>query len=131
MGEMLAQTERAKPPGDNQHKKKDRLHDVTEAPTLSELGLTKRESAEAQLLAEAETFYFLASKTRAGVVCCQGESNLRPDLFRARRHRICCWRCLYHWRTVAPWSHPPARGGGWDHDEHPVAQTHETAEYGR
>jgi hypothetical protein len=53
MGEMLIQTERAKPPGDNQHKKQDRSPQVTEAQTLKDLGLTKRESSEAQLLAKA------------------------------------------------------------------------------
>ena len=47
MGELLQETERAKPGPD----KKDRLPDVTEPPTLAELGLTKRESSEAQLLA--------------------------------------------------------------------------------
>lgn len=47
MGEMLAQTERAKPGPE----KKDRSHDVTEPPTLADLGLSKRESAEAQMLA--------------------------------------------------------------------------------
>jgi len=45
MGEMLTQTERQKP-GEYQ-----RLHIDTVAPTLADLGLTKRESSEAQLLA--------------------------------------------------------------------------------
>lgn len=47
LGEMLRETDRAKPGPD----KKDRSHDVTDPPTLSSLGLTKRESAEAQMLA--------------------------------------------------------------------------------
>lgn len=53
MGEMLVQTERQKP-GQYQQ----RLHDDTVAPTLSDLGLTKRESAEAQMLTgiSGETF---------------------------------------------------------------------------
>lgn len=51
LGEMLLQTERAKPPGDNQYKKQDRLSHVTEAPTLSDLGITKTESSDAQNLA--------------------------------------------------------------------------------
>lgn len=47
MGEMLAQTERAKPgPG-----KKDRSQGFTEPPTLAELGITKNESSKAQKLA--------------------------------------------------------------------------------
>ena len=49
MGEMLAKTERANAARD---KKKAKLPDVTPPPTLSELGISKRESAEAQLLAE-------------------------------------------------------------------------------
>ena len=52
MGEMLAQTERAKGGGDQ--KSDHRLPPVTSDPTLSELGLTKRESAEAQMLAQTE-----------------------------------------------------------------------------
>jgi len=47
---MLEETERAKPGPE----KKDRSHDVTEPPTLSDLGLTKRESAEAQMLARTD-----------------------------------------------------------------------------
>jgi len=48
MGEMLSQTERA----DGGDAMRARLHGVTEQPpTLSDLGLTKRESAEAQMLA--------------------------------------------------------------------------------
>jgi hypothetical protein len=46
MGMLLRETERQKP-GEYQQ----RLHEVTVAPTLAELGLTKRESAEAQALA--------------------------------------------------------------------------------
>ena len=56
IGELLLATERAKGTagtGSNQHKKKQRQsHDVTAAqPTLAEIGITKRESAEAQKLA--------------------------------------------------------------------------------
>lgn len=52
MGEMLDKTERAKPPNPKPPKDR-RSHDVTDdAPTLASLGLTKRESAEAQALAE-------------------------------------------------------------------------------
>jgi len=50
MGHMLAQTDRAKPPsGKGQEKHDRRLQAVTDggAPTLKELGLTKRESVEA------------------------------------------------------------------------------------
>ncbi|HEV2208723.1 MAG TPA: hypothetical protein VG167_08095 [Verrucomicrobiae bacterium] len=53
MGEMLLATERAKPPGDNQHRKKDRSPVITEAPTLSALGLAKNESAAAQKAGQA------------------------------------------------------------------------------
>ena len=45
MGEMLRETDRANVARD---KKKAELPDVTPPPTLSSLGLTKRESAEAQ-----------------------------------------------------------------------------------
>jgi hypothetical protein len=48
MGEMLGQTERANIARD---KKKAELPGCTPPPTLSDLGLTKRESAEAQMLA--------------------------------------------------------------------------------
>lgn len=73
MGEMLAQTERAKPPGRNQHsKKEDRYRDVTDAPTLSEIGVSKRESSNAQKLAALpkETFEALkaGSITRSKVI---------------------------------------------------------------
>jgi len=64
MGQMLLETERAKPPGDNQHKKQDRSQRITEAPILSELGLTNRESAEAQLLADLSDEDF--EKIKAG-----------------------------------------------------------------
>ena len=48
MGEMLKQTERA----DGGDAQRTRLHGVTESPlTLSALNITKRESAEAQMLA--------------------------------------------------------------------------------
>jgi len=48
MGEMLQATERA----DGGDAQRTRLHDATESPpTLTELGITKRESSEAQLLA--------------------------------------------------------------------------------
>lgn len=48
MGEMLAATERAKPRNPKPPKER-RLHDVTDdAPTLKELGISKRESAETQ-----------------------------------------------------------------------------------
>jgi len=44
MGEMLKETERAKPGPD----KKDRSSASTESPTLSEIGVSKNESARAQ-----------------------------------------------------------------------------------
>jgi len=46
MGELLKKTERQKPGGYK------RLHDVTVSPTLAEIGVSKRESAQAQELAE-------------------------------------------------------------------------------
>lgn len=64
MGEMLRETERAKPPNPKPPKER-RSHDVTDdAPTLAALGISKRESAEAQMLAElpAEDF----EKIKAG-----------------------------------------------------------------
>jgi phage N-6-adenine-methyltransferase len=72
MGEMLRETERAKA---NQYSKKGaELPYVTKqpAPTLAELGLTKRDSAEAQKLARLprETFDEIKSgdRTRSGAV---------------------------------------------------------------
>jgi hypothetical protein len=59
MGEMLKATERAKPGPD----KKDRLPEGTEPPTLAELGLTKRESSEAQMLADLPEAEFEEIKT--------------------------------------------------------------------
>jgi hypothetical protein len=53
MGEMLAATERAKPRNPKPPKER-RLHGVTDdAPTLKELGISKRESAKAQKLAKS------------------------------------------------------------------------------
>ena len=49
MGRLLQETERANVERDN---KKAELLGVTPPPTLSELGITKRESSEAQRLAE-------------------------------------------------------------------------------
>lgn len=55
MVEMLRQTER-QGPGQYQ-----RLHDDTVAPSLDALGLTKRESAEAKMLASLPTYFILSS----------------------------------------------------------------------
>ena len=49
MGQLLQETERQKP---GEHWGKKRLPDVTVTPTLAELGITKRESSDAQELAE-------------------------------------------------------------------------------
>jgi len=59
MGEMLKQTEREKPGPEKQ----DRLPGVTEPPTLAELGITKRESSEAQLIADLDDDDFMAVKS--------------------------------------------------------------------
>ena len=56
---------KAKPPGSNQHQ--DRLHSVTDAPTLAEIGIDKRTSSRAQKLAA------LPEKTFAAVAA--GEIN--------------------------------------------------------
>jgi hypothetical protein len=50
MGELLRDTERAKP-GD--HWKKKRSQDVTVIPTLAELGITKNESSRSQAMAKS------------------------------------------------------------------------------
>ena len=42
-GELLAETEKAKPRGSNQHE--DRLRPATDPPTLKDLGLTKTQSS--------------------------------------------------------------------------------------
>ena len=53
MGQMLRETERAKA---NQYTRKSaESHAATEQPTLASLGLTKRESAEAQMLAQRKS----------------------------------------------------------------------------
>jgi len=69
MGQMLRETERAKPPNPKPPKERRSPDDTDDAPTLAELGLTKRESADAQLLAElpAEEFEKIKAgkKTRA------------------------------------------------------------------
>jgi hypothetical protein len=89
MGQILAETERAKPPGDNQHKKQDRSRHVTEAPTLDELGLTKRESADAQMLAELPQAEF--DKIKAGTKT----RTTRPHSIRSNPNRLCL---LNEWR---------------------------------
>jgi phage N-6-adenine-methyltransferase len=48
-GEILAETEKAKPRGSNQHE--ERLRAATDPPTLAELGLTKTQSARWQRIA--------------------------------------------------------------------------------
>jgi hypothetical protein len=62
---MLLATERAKPPNPKPPKDR-RLSDVTDdaTPTLKKIGLTKRESAEAQMLAELPAEEFEKIKTR-------------------------------------------------------------------
>ena len=73
----LAQTERAKPGPE----KKDRSHDVTEPPTLSELGLTKCESAEAHLPAVDESMGMRSDgrdSTRDDENANEGERDLIP-----------------------------------------------------
>jgi 16S rRNA G966 N2-methylase RsmD len=63
MGEMLLATERAKPPNPKPPKER-RSHDVTDdVPTLASLGLTKRDSAEAQELAQLDEADFEAVRT--------------------------------------------------------------------
>lgn len=49
LGELLKETEKAKPPGSNQHKH--RFRDSTKAPTLAERGISKKLSSTAQRLA--------------------------------------------------------------------------------
>jgi hypothetical protein len=85
----LTKRERAKPPGDNQHKKQDRSRHVTEAPTLDELGLTKRESADAQMLAELPQADF--DKIKAGTKT----RTTRPHSIRSNPNRLCL---LNEWR---------------------------------
>jgi len=61
MGELLRSAEKnrgAEGSGSNQHVKQVRLHSVTAPPTLKELGITKRESAEAQFLASIPVAIF-------------------------------------------------------------------------
>lgn len=50
-GELMLKAIKAKPPGDNQYKKQDRCHGATEAPTLAEQGISKRQSADWQTIA--------------------------------------------------------------------------------
>jgi len=50
-GQLLRQQEKAKPPGDNQHKKADRSSRPTEVKTLKQMGITKDESSRYQKLA--------------------------------------------------------------------------------
>lgn len=58
IGEMLRETERAKrPPGPGRGKVgTPALPTLSKSPTLTSLGLTKRESAEAQMLADIPWF---------------------------------------------------------------------------
>ena len=55
MGELLQATPKAKPPGSNQYaKKEDRFSQGIEAPTLKSVGITLKESQQAQALAKAK-----------------------------------------------------------------------------
>jgi hypothetical protein len=51
LGEFLKTAPKAKPPGSNQHKKQDWLPNGTDPPTLATVGISKRDSSDAQALA--------------------------------------------------------------------------------
>lgn len=65
MGEMLRIAEKAKASGSNQYAKKERYPLGTAPPTLTELGLSKRESTEARMLADLPDQDF--EKLKAGI----------------------------------------------------------------
>jgi hypothetical protein len=70
MGEFLTQTQKAKPPGDNQHKKQDRFQKRIEAPpSYKQNSIPPKQAMHAQALATVkETKPALYEKVRAGEV---------------------------------------------------------------
>jgi len=80
MGQMLRETERNKgaKPGKTGNKALPLLDDT--APTLAELGLTKRESAEAQLLAELPAEDFEKTRPASGLSTTRKAAETFPRL---------------------------------------------------
>lgn len=67
-GELLAEMEKAKPPGDNQYQRVDRSQRTTEAPrTLSDIGITKDQSSKWQKLAAVPEAEFEAAVSQPGI----------------------------------------------------------------
>ena len=81
MGELLLATERQKP-GEYQ-----RSHDVTVAPSLAELGISKRESAQAQKLAVLPVEIFDQVKTNKKTLT-EINKNLRQTEINAKRDEV-------------------------------------------
>jgi hypothetical protein len=82
-GQILSETEKAKPSGANQHQ--DRLHDVTDPPTLNDLGVSKKQSSDWQKLADIPEVEFeaaLADKTTkpttVGIIRANAEPKPNP-----------------------------------------------------
>lgn len=68
-GQLLLETEKAKPRGDNQYAKVDRSHQSTEAPkTLAEMGVTKDQSSKWQQLARVPEREFEEAVSLPGAI---------------------------------------------------------------
>jgi hypothetical protein len=84
-GELLAQMEKAKPPGDNQYAKVDRSSNTTEAKTLSEMGITKDQSSKWQKLAAVPEAEFedaisqVAAKPSATSILRKSNPDPKPE----------------------------------------------------
>lgn len=75
MGQMLAETERAKgarATGSNQHRKLVRCSPDTAPPTLASIGVSKKESANAQRLAALPAAEFDAGENLTGLGYLEG-----------------------------------------------------------
>lgn len=109
MGELLLATERAKPP--NPHPPKERrLRDVTDvAPTLLELGISKRESADAQALAsrpkEEREAYIEGKKSRKQI---KREKKREQVVKKVATMPTKKYRVLY---ADPPWKYSDSRDG--------------------
>lgn len=87
-GEMLAMMPKAKPTGSNQYE--DRLHDVTDPPTLADLGIEKIQSHRWQMVASVpdDVFEEHIAETKANGKELTTASVVRVAKFEAAAHKV-------------------------------------------